>query len=180
MTLPEPIGPDDHVLGRPSAPIELVEYGDYECPFCARAHHEMTAVLRQVGKEVRYAFRHFPMTELHPRALLAAQAAEAAGVQGRFWPMHSVIYENRDLAPAALVTYATTLGLDVRRFSRELTSNAHLPRIQKDYRGGARCGVTGTPTFFVEGMAQRAWDAASLITAVERALTARERPPAQR
>jgi protein-disulfide isomerase len=180
MTLSEPIGPDDHVIGRPSTPTELVEYGDYECPYCARAHHEMTEVLRRRGKDIRYSFRHFPLTALHPRALLAAQAAEAAAAQGRFWPMHSVLFENRDLDPTALVTYAETIGLDVRRFSRELSSGVHLARVQKDFRSGVRSGVKGTPTFFLDGVPQRAWNAESLLAAIQRELEAIQERTAHR
>ena len=95
MKRPEPIGPNDHVIGRSRAQVELIEYGDYECPFCAHAHHEMTEVLRRVGADIRYAFRQFPLTQIHPHALAAAQAAEAAGAQDRFWPMHSVLFENQ-------------------------------------------------------------------------------------
>jgi protein-disulfide isomerase len=167
-TLTESIGPDDHALGRAHAPAQLVEYGDYECPYCARAHYEMTEVLRTVGNDVRYAFRQFPLTQLHPHALLAAQAAEAAGAQGRFWQMHSMLFENQDmLGPDALVGYAATLGLDTHRFGHDLRAGTYLPMVQQDFRSGDRSGVTGTPTFFVNGHRhERGWHADSLIAAV--------------
>jgi protein-disulfide isomerase len=169
--LTEPLGPHDHVLGRPAAPAQIVEYGDYECPFCARAHHEMATVLRSAGNVVRYAFRHFPLAQIHPHALLAAQAAEAAGAQGRFWMMHSMLFENPDsLAPSDLMVYAETLGLDVRRFARELRNGAHLPKVESDFRTGVRSGVNGTPTFFIDGVRHdRGWHADSITAAVREA-----------
>jgi protein-disulfide isomerase len=177
--LTESIGAADHVIGRGGSTIQLVEYGDYECTFCARAHHEMTEVLRRVGHDIRYAFRHFPLTQIHPHALLAAQAAEAAGSQGRFWPMHSVLFENRSaLEPQDLTAYAETLGLDVRRFTREIHSGIHLPKVEKDFRSGVRSGVTGTPTFFIDGIRQdRGWDAESLITTIQ-SITPHDHHPA--
>lgn len=181
MRLSEAIGPDDHVIGKAHAPVELVEYGDYECPYCARAHHEMTEVLRRTGKDIRYAYRHFPLTDIHPRALLAAQAAEAAGAQGRFWPMHSVIFENRGhLELEDLVVYAETIGLDAHRFARDLRSGTYVPRVQRDFRTGVHSGVKGTPAFFVDGAPQSGTDAESLVTEIRRALSRREPRAAHR
>ena len=169
--LTEPIGPRDHVLGPPNAPAALVEYGDYQCPQCARAHYEVAEILRRVGNDVRYAYRHFPLTHLHPHALLAAQAAEAAGAEGRFWPMHSMLFANQDaLDPAELLGCAETLGLDVRRFSRELQHGVYLPKIETDFRSGSSSGVNGTPAFFVNGRRMPAWDADSLTAAIRDAV----------
>lgn len=169
--LTEPLGPQDHVLGRQAAPAQIVEYGDYECPFCARAHHEMVEVLRRAGKDTCYTFRHFPLVQRSSHALLAAQAAEAAGAQGRFWKMHAMLFENQDaLEPSDLMVYAETLGLDVRRFARELQNGAHLPKVESDFRTGVRSGVNAAPTFFVDGVRHdRGWHADSLIAAVEEA-----------
>lgn len=166
--LMEPIGPRDHVLGSPAAPAALVEYGDYACPHCARAHYEVAEVLRRAGNDVRYAFRQFPLTHLHPPALLAAQAAEAAGAEGRFWPMHSLLFANQNtLELADLVSCATTIGIDTHRFSRELQSGTHLPKIETDFRSGASSGVHETPTFFLNGVRlEGSWDADSLTAAI--------------
>ena len=176
--LRDPLGPHDHVLGRPRAPAELVEYGDYECAFCARAHLEMVEVLRRVGGDLRYAFRHFPLVDLHPHAMLAAQAAEAAAEQGRFWPMHSMLFENQHaLATEDLMVYAGSLGLDTHRFARDLRAPGRLPKVQNDLRTGARSGVRGTPTFFLDALrVEEGWDADTLTTAI-RELTRRRPPP---
>jgi protein-disulfide isomerase len=184
--LAEPIGPEDHTLGRPGAPAQLVEYGDYECPFCARAHHVVTVVLRTVGNDVRYAFRQFPLTQIHPHALLAAQAAAAAGAQGRFWQMHSILFEHQDaLETDALVEYATILGLDTHRFAHDLRMGTYLPTVQHDFHTGVRSGVQGTPTFFLDGLRHGAgWDADSLTSAIRDVLlrsgSPQQRPHAQR
>lgn len=176
MTALEPINRSDHVIGRVGSPVELIEYGDYECPFCARAHHELTEVLRIHGNVVRYAYRHFPLVQLHRHAVLAAQAAEAAGAQGRFWPMHSVLFQNREaLELDDLVTYAVTIGLDERRFLRELRAQTYLTLIQRHCLAGARSGVKATPTFFVNGLKQERWDAASLSRAVQKVRSERAR-----
>jgi protein-disulfide isomerase len=171
-TLTESIGADDHALGPSHAPAQLVEYGDYECPFCARAHYELSEVLRTVGTDVRYAFRQFPLTQLHSHALLAAQAAEAAGAQGRFWPMHSMLFENQDaLEPEALLSYAATLGLDAHHFAQDLRTGTYLPMVQHDFHSGVRSGVSGTPAFFVNGRRhERGWHADSLIAAIREAV----------
>lgn len=170
--LAEPLGPDDHVLGRRDAPATLVEYGDYECPFCGRAEGEVEEVVRRVGNAVRFAFRHFPFTQLHPHALLAAQAAEAAGAQGAFWRMHALLYANQDaLDLQDLLAYAGSLGLDVDRFIDELRAGIHLPKVQHDFETGLRSGVKGIPTFFVNGYRhERGWDASALVAAIDRAV----------
>lgn len=168
----EPLGSHDHILGRPDALVTMVEYGDYECPFCSHAYREVNLALRMLGGDVLFAFRNFPLTELHPYAFLAAQAAEAAGAQGQFWPMHALLFENQDaLEPSALLAYARSLGLDTERFADDLRTGVYLPKVEHDLRTGVDSGVTGTPTFFVDGHRYAgAADAAALTSAVQRAL----------
>jgi protein-disulfide isomerase len=173
--LVEPVGPGDHVLGSANAPVTVVEYGDYECPFCRRAHHEVAEVLRRVGNDARYAFRHFPLSQIHPHALLAAQAAEAAGAQDQFWSMHGMLFENqRALDLQDLLAFAERIDLDVARFTEELRNGTHLPHVQHDFRSGVRSGVNGTPTFFIgEYRHDGGWDADTLTPPIERAARAR-------
>lgn len=147
------VGGRDHVRGPDDAPVTLVEYGDYQCPFCGRAHPMVEALIRQLGEQLRFCFRHFPLTTVHPLAQQAAEAAEAAGAQGRFWEMHDLLFEHQDsLGGAFLVRYATDLGLDPDRFQRELASHAHADRVREDFMGGVRSGVNGTPTFFLNDL----------------------------
>jgi len=149
--LTPPVGPNDHIRGNPSALVTLVEYGDYECPFCGAAHDTLLEVLRRTSDRARFVFRDFPIAEIHPHALLAAQTAEAAGAQGKFWPMHDMLFENQDaLAPDDLLRYADMLDLDVLRVTRELETGVHLDKVRAHFRSGVRSGVNGTPTFFID------------------------------
>jgi protein-disulfide isomerase len=160
----------DHLVGPPDAPLTLVEYGDYECPYCAQAHVELKNVLRHFQGQLAFVYRNFPLTKIHPRAAEAAEAAEAAGAQGRFWEMHDLLYENRDhLEHEHLLGYARTLSLDMRAFSLALEHHTYLPRVRADFITGARSGVNGTPTFFIDGHRHEGtWDASSLILALQR------------
>ena len=169
--LTPPVGPGDHVLGDPEAPVTLVEYGDFECPYCGRAYWVVKEVFREVGPEARFVFRHFPLAEMHPHALAAAEAAEAGGAQGKFWPMHATLFQNQDaLEPPDLLAYAEALELDVPRFARELVAHTHLDKVQADFDSGVRSGVPGTPTFFVNGVRLDAgWDAPTLLAAIRAA-----------
>jgi protein-disulfide isomerase len=169
--LSQPVGPGDHILGSPGAGVAIVEYLDYECPYCARAHRVVAEVLERVGDQARYVPRHFPLSQIHPHALLAAQAAEAAAAQGRFWPMHATLFDNQFALDAdSILVYADALGLDVPRFTRDLRSGAHLPKVQSDFKSGVRSGVNGTPTFFVNGdRLERQWDAPTLVAAIQQA-----------
>jgi protein-disulfide isomerase len=169
--LTQPVGPDDHVRGDPRAPVTLLEYGDYECPFCGRAYFVVEEVLRRVGGDLRHAYRHFPLTQVHPHALVAAYAAEAASAQGAFWPMHALLFQNQSaLELPELLVYARDLGLDVDRFAEELSSGVYDPKIKADFRSGVRSGVNGTPTFFLDGVRfDVPWNADSLTSAIERA-----------
>jgi protein-disulfide isomerase len=147
-----PVTSGDHSLGPVGAPVTLVEYGDYECPYCAMAHPTVVEILRQLGDDLRFAFRHFPLTRVHPHAERAAEAAEAAGAQGRFWQMHDTLFTNQHaLEDEDLVMYADALQLDVPRFVRELQMGVHVPRVREDFLSGVRSGVNGTPTFFING-----------------------------
>ena len=147
-----PLGPGDHVLGAPDARIMLVEYGDYECPYCGQVHPIVSALQRELGEDLCVAFRHFPMGQAHPHATRAAQAAEAAGLQGRFWEMHDLLFENQDrLEEPYLRRYAERLGLDLHRFDRDIESEEVAAKVRSDFLSGARSGVNGTPTFFVNG-----------------------------
>ena len=163
-----PIGGRDHVLGPPDAPATLVEYGDYQCLHCGAAHPVVKAVLRHLGRNVRFAFRHFPLAEIHPYALPAAEAAEAAGAQGKFWEMHDLLFENQDaLEDRNLLRYAEALDLDMPRFVAELAEHTWEPRVREDFMTGVRSGVNGTPTFFINGVRHDGpWDAESLIEAL--------------
>ena len=152
-TLTEPIDPArDHIVGRADAPVTLVEYGDYQCPYCAQAQPVVAALLQDTGSLLAYAFRHFPLTTVHQQAEPAAEAAEAAGAQGRYWPMHDVLFQNQHaLDDQHLVAYASALGLDGTRFVRDLVERTHAPRVRADFVSGVRSGVNGTPTFFING-----------------------------
>jgi DNA integrity scanning protein DisA with diadenylate cyclase activity/predicted DsbA family dithiol-disulfide isomerase len=165
----EPVGPEDHALGPEGAPVTLVKYGDYECPYCGELHPVLEELQDMAGERVRFIFRHFPLDSVHPRARRAALAAEAAASQGRFWEMHDLLYENQDeLGDEDLVRYAAELGLDLQRFEEDL-ANDHLAwRIEEDRLGGDRAAVGGTPALFVNGVRYSGpMDLDGLLAAVE-------------
>src|ERR1700719_3021159 len=136
----------DHIQGPIDAPIALVEYGDYECPYCGQAYPILKAIQERLGNHLCFAFRNFPLVNSHPHAEHAAEAAEAAGAQGKFWEMHDLLYENQDaLEDEDLAQYAAALGLDGRRLIGEVSAGAHTARIREDFKRGAREGVNGTP-----------------------------------
>jgi protein-disulfide isomerase len=149
-----PVGPSDHALGSPEAPATLVEYGDYECPYCGAAYPMIKLLQQSLGDTLRLVFRNFPLSQAHEHAMLAAQAAEAAGVSGEesFWRMHDQLFEHQNaLEPMDLVSYAKEVGLDATQFRRDLESGTFAPRVRSDFRSGVRSGVNGTPTFFING-----------------------------
>lgn len=150
LKLPDP--KRDHLQGRIDAPIALLEYGDYECPFCGEVQPIVGEIQRRLGDDLCFAFRHFPLTSVHPHAEHAAEAAEAAGEQAGFWPMHETLFANQDaLDDKSLAQYAAALGLNEVRFIQEVVSGAHAERIQEDFKSGVRGGVNGTPCFFING-----------------------------
>ena len=170
-----PVSPArDHIRGPVNAPVTLVEYGDYECPYCAAAHPIVNATLAQAGGVVRFVFRHFPLTTIHPHAEMAAEAAEAADAQGRFWDMHDTLYANQQqLDGPALLAYASALGLDIKRFGNAVAGHVHLPKVSEDFISGVRSGVNGTPAFFINGERHDgSWDYPSLAMAVQQAAMA--------
>lgn len=150
--LSPPVSERDHAAGPDDAPVTLVEYGDYECPYCGMASPIVKTAQSTLGNQLRFVFRHFPLGEIHTHARLAAQAAEAAGTQGRFWEMHGTLFEHQDaLEPEDLVGYAKSIGLDIEQFTRDLEAGTFEKRVRDDFRSGARSGVNGTPTFFING-----------------------------
>jgi protein-disulfide isomerase len=161
----EPLDPQaDHVRGDPRGRV-ILEYGDYECPYSRRAYREIQRVEARLGGQMRFAFRHFPLTEIHPHALAASAAAEAAHLQGRFWEMHELLFHRQKALEAAdLRGYAAELGLDVERFEREAAGASVLARIRRDVESGLASGeVLGTPTLFIDGVVHRGqYDAESL------------------
>ncbi len=167
--LKPPVGANDHADGPSKAPVTLVEYGDYECPFCGEAYPIVKALQKRLGDQMRLVFRNFPLNESHPHAENAAEAAEAAGAQGKFWEMHDLLYENQDALDAPdLVQYAGALGLDVPRFVREMGEHLYAERVRADFRSGVRSGVNGTPTFFINGVRHDGpFDLRSLMAAIE-------------
>jgi protein-disulfide isomerase len=150
MTLRFPITERDHLRGTPDAPVALVEYGDFECPFCRRAHFILERMLDRIGALVAFAFRHLPLVQIHPHALEAAIAAEAADRQGRFWEMHDRLFRHQDeLEPRDLEQHALAVGIDLARFKSDVADPVLEERVRADFYGGIRSGANGTPTFFV-------------------------------
>ena len=170
--LKPPVGANDHVQGSAKAPVTLVEYGDYECPYCGEAYSVVKALQKRLGDQMRFVFRNFPLAQAHPHAEHAAEAAEAAGAQGKFWEMHDMLYENQDaLEDEDLVRYARALKLDVPRFVKEMEAGTYTERVREDFRSGVRSGVNGTPSFFINGARHDgAFDLASLLAAIEEAV----------
>ena len=145
----------DHVEGAAAATVTLVEYGDFECPYSREAVNTVQALQREFGHELRFVFRHFPLAHKHPHAVQAAEAAEAAAAQGKFWPMYATLFSHQwELAYGDLMDYAGQLGLDRTRFSEALNKHRYLDRVRTDVGTGQQHGVTGTPTFFVNGRRQ--------------------------
>jgi protein-disulfide isomerase len=143
---------DDHMRGRADAPVTVLEYGDYECPYCRGAARDVQGMLARYPDTVRFVFRNFPITQLHPHAEQAAEAAEAAGAQGKFWEMYELLLQpSSRLDLGSLLDYAADLGLDVGRFRHEVTGNAYTAKIEQDIREGVEDGVNATPKFYVDG-----------------------------
>ena len=151
VRLGTPVGERDHVHGPTSALVTLVEYGDYECPYCRAAVPIVQELQQLLGDQLRYVFRHFPLTGLHPHAQHAAEAAEAAAKQGRFFEMHAALFEHQEtLEDDHLVQHAGDLGLDADAVRRELGAHVHAGRVREDFESGVKSGVRGTPTFYLD------------------------------
>jgi predicted DsbA family dithiol-disulfide isomerase len=171
VDLADPVDPErDHLRGPADAAVTMVEYADFECPYCGQAEPIIRELLGDFG-DLRYAWRHLPLNDVHPRARLAAEAAEAAGAQGAFWPMHDLLLEHQtDLGFKDLVNYAQQLGLDTKRFAEDLQSHRWGDRVDADLESADLSGVAGTPTFFINGQRQQgAYDVANLSRAVRNA-----------
>jgi formate-nitrite transporter family protein len=178
-TLRTPVNDEDHALGDANAPVTLVEYGDFQCPHCARAHALLPRVRKALGSRLRYVYRNFPLTEIHPEALHAAEAAESVAAlagEDAYWRMHDAIYDHqRDgedaLDDAHLLRYVEDAGASADDVARDLEAGTYEPRVKADFMSGVRSGVNGTPTFFINGRRfEGDWsDASSFAAALEEA-----------
>lgn len=167
--LSRPVSERDHVRGASTAPVTLLMYGAYECPHCVEANKIVKEIESRVGERVRFVFRHFPRTNVHPHAEAAAEVAEAAGEQGKFWEMHDTLFEHfNHLDGEHLMLYARELGLDMERFEQAINHRSFAARVQEDFKSGEECGVRATPTFFINGARHvGAWDIDALLKAVD-------------
>jgi protein-disulfide isomerase len=151
-TLTPAVSARDHIQGRADGAVTLVEYGDYQCPYCGEAHPVVKRLQKTLGKQLRFVFRNFPLTQAHPYAMMAAEAAEAAELQGKFWRMHDLIFEHQaELEPGILPSWAQEVGLDLTEFGNAIKQGAVTKRIKEDLLSGAQSGVDGTPCFFING-----------------------------
>ena len=166
-----PVSERDHHQGPASAAVTLVQYGDYECPYTRQSTTVVRAIQQQLGEQLRFVFRNFPLTEIHPHALHAALAAEAAAAQGKFWEIHDYIFHHQHtLEDADLEQFAEAVGLDLQQYARALADQRALARIEQDVEGGERSGVQGTPTFFINGVLYRgSWEQDALLAALQAA-----------
>jgi len=167
-----PVTQADHGEGPEDATLVLVEYGDYECPHCGRAYPIVKEIQKALKNDLRFVFRNFPLAEMHPHALAGAKAAEAAALQDTFWPMHDQLFEHQPhLDDRSVLRYAEAMGLDLRRFTADARSEAIATRVDADIEGGARSGVNGTPTFFINGARHDdSFDYETLVAAIRAAL----------
>jgi protein-disulfide isomerase len=157
--LRKPVDETDHQTGRPSASVTLVEYGDYQCSHCGAAHPIIKKLLKDQGGDLLFVFRNFPLQESHPNAMIAAQAAEAAALQDKFWEMHDLIYEHQDeLDKDNLIYFAETLDLNISKFTNDMNSQNVISKIENDFESGVRSGVNGTPTFFINDQRVDSYD----------------------
>jgi protein-disulfide isomerase len=166
-----PVNDTDHAIGPQTARVSLVEYGDFQCPFCGAAHPIVQEVLRRREEVVRFVYRHFPLTNVHPYAETAAEAAEAAAARGRFWMVHDWLFEHQDrLDPRSLAAGLDELGLDGQVIGSEAASHRYLGQVRSDFVGGVHSGVNGTPTFFINGRRHDGgYSTAELLRAVDEA-----------
>lgn len=164
-----PVTSDDHIQGPLEAPVTLVEYGDYECPYCGLAYPNVRRVQQHFGQQLRFVFRHFPLSQIHPLAEPAAETAEFAGDYKRFWEAHDELYENQERLGAELfVAVAITLKLPVAELRDAITRQKYTPKIRNDFMGGVRSGVNGTPAFFINGMRHDgSFDFEQLVLAIQ-------------
>ena len=167
-----PVSQRDHWRGPEIAPMTVVEYGDYECPDCGQAYPIIKEIQRRLGNRLRFVFRNFPLSQIHPHAEHAAEAAEAAAEQGKFWEMHDFLFEHqRALDDTHLVHYAVGLNLDEETFKREMTEHVHTNRVHEDFLSGVRSGVNGTPTFFINGVRHdESYELETFLAAIEAAM----------
>jgi protein-disulfide isomerase len=170
-TLTIPVSQRDHIQGSISAPVTLLEYGDYECPFCGRAFPIVKRIQQRMGDQLRYVFRHFPLATVHPHAEQAAEAAEIAGSRGKFWDMHDTLFEHQSaLDTQHLLQYAKSLGLAQDECEEDLLNHTFAGRVREDFLSGIRSGVNGTPTFFINGRRHDgSYDYQTLLAALEKA-----------
>jgi protein-disulfide isomerase len=166
-----PVGPRDHSRGPDEAPLTLLEYGDFECPQCRQAYPVVRELERTLGDRLRFVFRHFPITNVHPRAQRAAETAEWAAAQGAFWPMYDSLYESDGrLSDGRLIDIALAIGAPSASLPEAWTAHTFFSRVKEDFLSGLASGVTGTPSFFINGVRHDgAWDLASLTRALESA-----------
>jgi protein-disulfide isomerase len=169
--LSEPVSGRDHVQGPSDAPVTLVEYGDYQCPYCGQAYPIVKAVQQRLGDRLRFVFRNFPPAQIHEHAEHAAEVAEAAAAQQQFWTMHEYLFEHQQaLDDDHLEAYARAVGLDMAAFEPAMADHAYAPRVREDFLTGVRSGVNGTPTFFINGIRfDDSWDVDTLSAALEEA-----------
>ena len=176
MNRVDEIGPDEHVRGADDAALTLIEYGDFQCPYCARAHAALAELTGELGAQsggIRLVYRHLPLADFHPLAELAAEAAEAAASQGKFWDMHDLLFEQQRqvMDKQDLIVLAESLDLDIERFRDDILQRRHRPRVQQDAERAHHDGATGTPTFYINGVRYRGdSDRASLESALSEAL----------
>lgn len=176
MQLNLPVNERDHVQGPENASVTLVEYGDYECPHCGKAYLLVKQIQKQLGDRLRFVYRHFPLTTLHAYAQHAAETAEAAGAQSRFWEIHDYQFEHQqELAKDSVLQYAAQLGLDTERFEREIAEHVYAEQVREDFRSGVKSGVNGTPTFFINSVRHDgAWNLEMLLAAIALADTSQQ------
>jgi protein-disulfide isomerase len=167
-----PVHANDHIRGAKNGAVTLVEYGDYECPHCGQAYYIVEQLEKMLADSLRFVFRNFPLSTVHPHAAQAAEAAEAAGAQQEFWRMHNTLFENQGaLGLDDLLQYATMLDLDLSRFAADLNEHRYAGRVREDFLGGVRSGVNGTPTFFINDVRHDGpFDLQSLLDAVNNAV----------